>query len=406
MKTEELTLLRQELEDELTENILPFWMEHSPDHESGGFHGHITHENQVVKGAGKGAVLNARILWTFSAAYRMYKSEDYLLTARRAYSYIITHFTDKKHGGVYWELESDGSVRSSRKQIYAIAFTIYALAEFSMACGDDRPLKIAKGLFRDMEAHAVDRELNGYTDALSRDWKPLEDLRLSEKDQNESKTMNTHLHILEGYANLYRVWKDPELERALTNVLRLLLDKFVNRESLHLNLFFDDQWTKRSTLISYGHDIEASWLLHEAAEVLGDRALIGETASLAIDMARESFTGLDGDGGLFYERFPETGELDTDKHWWPQAEAMVGFYSAFQLSGEEQFEEKAVDSWRFIQKNIIDNKLGEWFWSVNREGTPQTEKEKAGFWKCPYHNGRACMEMIRRIDQTLKTKNE
>jgi mannobiose 2-epimerase len=407
MKEEQLKRFRLELENELNGNILPFWMKHAPDKEYGGFYGHINHENQVVEGAGKGAVLNARLLWTFSAAYRMYGQPDYLDMARRAHDYMIARFTDKKHGGIYWELEPDGSVRSSRKQIYAIAFTIYALAEYHMASGDDRSLKISRGLFRDVEAHAFDTKLNGYTDALSRDWKALEDVRLSEKDQNESKTMNTHLHILEGYANLYRVWKEPQLGRALNNVLRLLLDRFVDRESLHLNLFFDDNWTLRSTLISYGHDIEASWLMYEAAGVLGDRALMEETALMAIEMARENFTGLDKDGGLFYERFPETGELDTDKHWWPQAEAMVGYFNAFQLSGDEVFAARSLESWDFIQKNIIDKQLGEWYWSVNREGTPQTEKEKAGFWKCPYHNGRACMELIRRIDQTLiNLKNE
>jgi mannobiose 2-epimerase len=402
MKVEELKRFRLELEKELTGNILPFWMDYAPDEENGGFYGHINHENRVVEGAGKGAVLNARILWTFSAAYRMYRTPGYIEMARRAHDYMIAFFTDKKHGGVYWELEPDGSVRSSRKQIYAIAFTIYALAEYHMASGSDRPLKIARGLFRDIEAHALDTKQNGYTDALSREWKPLEDVRLSGKDQNENKTMNTHLHILEGYANLYRVWKDPQLERALRNVLRLLLDRFVDRESFHLNLFFNDNWDLRSTLISYGHDIEASWLMNEAAGLLGDPALTEETASLAIAMARENFTGLDGDGGLFYEKFPETGKRDTDKHWWVQAEAMVGYFNAFQLSGEEVFATRSMESWDFIQNNIIDKMQGEWYWSVNREGTPQTTKEKAGFWKCPYHNGRACMEMIRRIDHTVK----
>jgi mannobiose 2-epimerase len=398
IKKENIQNLRAELERELKENILPWWMKYTPDHKFGGFHGHVGHDNKVVEGASKGAVLNARILWTFSAAYRMYKNPVYLDTARRAYQYIITHFTDKKLGGVYWELEADGRVRSSRKQIYAIAFTIYGLAEYHMASGDDQPLKIARGLFLDTEAHALDKQKNGYTEALSRDWKPLEDFRLSEKDQNESKTMNTHLHILEAYTNLYRVWKDPSLKEALENVLRLLMDRFVNHESLHLNLFFDDNWTLKSTLVSFGHDIEAAWLMHEAAVVLENQALILETGKLAVDMARENFNGLDGDGGLFYEFFPEENRFDTNKHWWPQSEAMVGYYNAFQLSGDETFLGKAIKSWSFISERLIDREFGEWNLSVSREGVPQREKEKAGFWKCPYHNGRACMEMIQRID--------
>jgi len=299
-------------------------------------------------------------------------------------------------------LDQDGSRKETRKQIYAIAFAIYGLAEYHMASGNDQPLKIAKGLFRDVEAYALDREQNGYTDALSRDWKALDDLRLSEKDQNESKTMNTHLHILESYANLYRTWKFPALKRALENVLRLLLDRFMDRESLHLNLFFDDDWNLKSSLVSYGHDIEASWLMYEAAEVLGNKALMEETGKLAVNMARENLAGLDKDGGLFYEWFPEENRMDTDKHWWPQAEALVGYYNAFQLSGDETFLFRTLESWNFIREKLIDQEFGEWHWSVNKEGIPQREKEKAGFWKCPYHNGRACMELIRRIDNTVK----
>ena len=264
------------LDEELKENILSWWMRHAPDRELGGFHGHIDHRNQAVRGAGKGSVLNARILWTFSAAYRMYEEPAYLDNARRAYAYIISYFTDKKHGGVYWELEPDGSVRSSRKQIYAIAFTIYGMVEYHLATGEDQPLKYALGLFRDIEAHALDPLYNGYTEAMTREWEALDDLRLSEKDDNESKTMNTHLHILEAYGNLYRVWKDPELKNALENLIRLFLDKFVDRERMQLNLFFDDYWNLKSTLVSYGHDIECSWLLHEAALILGDEELVKE----------------------------------------------------------------------------------------------------------------------------------
>jgi cellobiose epimerase len=405
MNIETFPRLREELEKELKDNILSWWMKYAPDREHGGFHGHINHENQVVQGAGKGAVLNARILWTFSSAYRSYSHPEYLEIAMRAYEYITRHFTDKKFGGVYWELEPDGSVRSSRKQIYATAFTIYGLAEYHLASGEKQAIKIARGLFRDLEAQAFDRENNGYTDALSRDWKPLEDQRLSEKDQNESKTMNTHLHILEAYGNLYRVWKDPILAEAMRNLIRLFLERFVDRERHQLNLFFDDQWNLKSTLVSYGHDIECSWLLHEAAGIAGDPGLLAKTAEVAVQMARANMGGLDDDGGLQYEFFPERNEVDRDRHWWPQAEAMVGYFNAFQLSGEEEFLQKSLGSWKFIQKYMIDPELGEWYWSVDHQGKPQTGKEKAGFWKCPYHNGRACMEMIRRMDASMN-KNQ
>ena len=393
---------REELEKELKENILPWWMKYSPDRELGGFYGHIDHRNRVVHGAGKGAVLNARILWTFSAAYRIYHNPEYLETASRAYHYITTHFTDKEYGGVYWELEPDGSVRSSRKQVYAIAFTIYGLAEYHMACREDESLNIAKGLFTDLESHAFDREHNGYTEALSRRWQPLEDLRLSEKDQNESRTMNTHLHILEAYCNLYRVWKDPALAGALKNLIGLFLEHFVDSERNRLNLFFDERWNLRSTLVSYGHDIECAWLLHEAAIISGDRGLAEKTGELAVRMARANMAGLSENGGLYYEYFPETGEVDSDHHWWPQAEAMVGYFNAFELSGEHQFLERSLGSWEFIKEHLIDRELGEWYWSVDARGNPQTVKEKAGFWKCPYHSGRACMEIISRTGKEIE----
>ena len=401
MGSEVLPRFREELRKELKENILAWWMQYAPDRELGGFHGHIDHQNQVVKGAAKGSVLNARILWTYSAAYRMYKDPNYLETARRAFAYIISYFTDKKHGGVYWELEPDGSVRSSRKQIYAIAFTIYGLVEYHLACGEDHPLKIARGLFRDLEAHAFDHERNGYMEAMTRKWEALEDLRLSEKDDNESKTMNTHLHILEAYGNLYRVWKDPVLGRALENLIRLFLDKFVDRNRNQLNLFFDENWKLKSSLVSFGHDIECSWLLHEAAQLLGKAELVKETEEVAVKMARASEAGLAEDGGLHYEYFPDTMALDREKHWWPQAEAMVGYFNAWQLSDQEEFLDRAMGSWTFIKEQLIDHQLGEWFWSVDENGKPQTEKEKAGFWKCPYHNGRACMELIRRINDII-----
>ncbi len=399
MKETDLQLLRNELEAELRENILSWWMKHSPDHTSGGFYGHINHDNQVVRGAGKGAVLNTRILWTFSAAYRMFPEPEYLDMARRAYYYIIRHFTDKKYGGIYWELEADGSRKSTRKQIYAIAFAIYALSEYYLASGDDQALKAARVLFLDIETHAFDSLRNGYTDALARDWSPLEDLRLSEKDQNESKTMNTHLHILEAYTNLYRAWKDPALKDALENLIRLMPDRFINQNK-HLNLFFDDEWNLKSSLISFGHDIEATWLLYEAAEVLDEKVLLEETGKLAVEMVRELMKDRDEDGALFYEYFPEEDRYDTNKHWWPQAEAMVACYNAYQLSGDEAFLKMTHDSWIFIRDFIVDREFGEWNWATNKEGKALREIEKAGFWKCPYHNGRACMELIRRIDNT------
>jgi mannobiose 2-epimerase len=396
----EKTALREfskELETELKDNILLWWMKYTPDQEHGGFYGHVDHQNQAVKGAGKGAVLNARILWTFSAAFRAYPDQDYLLMAERAYRYILDNFLDKDFGGVFWELDEQGKILSSRKQIYAIAFTIYGLTEYHMASGDPQALDLAIACFEDIEFYAFDQKNKGYTEALNRQWEELDDLRLSEKDQNERFTMNTHLHILEAYGNLYRIWKDPALAKALENLIHLFLEKFIDTENARLRLFFDENWNSKSTWVSFGHDIECSWLLHEAAVILGNKELEDACAHMAVKMARLNFEGLDEDGGLYYEYFPDTQDLDSDKHWWPQAEAMVGYFNAFQVSGDEEFLVRSRESWTFIHNYICDWIDEEWFWSVDKEGNPQTEKEKGGFWKCPYHNGRACLELIRRI---------
>jgi len=401
MDASSLKKLRKELEQELKGNILPFWMTYAPDQKHGGFAGYISHLNHVDDRANKGIVMHARILWTFAAVYRKYRKDEFLKMATRAYDYIRDHFMDREFGGVFWELDYRGEPVSTRKQVYAIVFTIYAMAEYWLACGEEEALASSIRLFGEIEAHALDRQRNGYTEALSREWEPIADVRLSEKDANERKTMNTHLHILEAYSSLFRVWKDPRLQRALENIITLFMERFIDPGTWHLNLFFDDDWTLKSTFISFGHDIECSWLVYEAAEALGKRELMEKTGRIAVKMAVENFRGLDEDSGLIYEMFPKENRVDSDKHWWPQAEALVGYFNAYQLSGDEEFVRKALAVWEFIKDKIIDHLHGEWVWGVNREGIPDTGKEKAGFWKCPYHNSRACLELMRRIDETL-----
>ncbi len=387
--------LKSELRSELTGNILPFWINKATDHVHGGFLGHIDFDGRPQPKAVKGAILNARILWTFSAAYRVLKSEHYLEMARRAYTYFTNHFPDPEYGGVYWKLDFEGNPVETKKQVYALAFAIYGLTEYHRAVDDPAALNLARNLYRDIEQHSFDPERNGYFEAFSREWAPIDDLRLSEKDQNESKTMNTHLHILEAYTNLYRVWENDELRLKLVNLIRLFLEKFVNSES-HLNLFFDDDWNLRSDLVSYGHDIECSWLLQEAAGVTGDPQLVEHTRELAVSIAEKNLEGFDNTGGLCYEFFPGEGRVDREKHWWPQAEAIVGYYNAYQVSGREKYLHIAVSTWHFIQKYLVDVANGEWHWSVDEYGTPNTKEEKAGFWKCPYHNSRACLEILER----------
>lgn len=389
--------LRAEMQEELETNILPFWMGRMVDKVRGGFYGRIDGEGNLYAEAPKGAILNARILWTFSSAYRILKKEEYLETATRAKRYLIDCFYDTEFGGIYWELDCDGNPSDKKKQIYAIGFAIYGLSEYARATGDKEALDYAIRLFEVIEKYSFDPVRNGYLEALTRDWKPIEDMRLSDKDENEKKTMNTHLHILEPYTNLYRVWKNERLEKQLRNLIRIFLDKILDRETGHLNLFFEEDWLNKYHIYSYGHDIEASWLLHEAALVLGDAGLLKEVEEWVVRIAQAADEGLNADGSMIYENFLDRQHIDRECHWWVQAENVVGHVNLYQHFQDEKALEIAGKTWNFICEHLIDRQGGEWYWSCYEDGTVNTKDDKAGFWKCPYHNGRMCMEIIERF---------
>jgi mannobiose 2-epimerase len=389
--------LRSEVLDVLQNNILPYWEKYMQDHENGGFYGRMTGDEKLMPEAEKGAILNARILWTYSSAYRLLKSSEYWEMATRAKRYLIDNFYDKRYGGIYWSLDYKGNPLDTKKQIYALGFAIYGLSEYHRATGDREALDYAIMLFKSIEEHSFDKEKNGYLEALTREWNEIEDMRLSEKDANEKKTMNTHLHILEPYTNLYRVWKNDELRKQIKNLVEVFLDKILNKETNHLRLFFDENWNGKDHIISYGHDIEASWLIHEAALVLEDETLLKRVEAVVPQIANAAGEGLQADGGMIYEKNTETGEVDADRHWWVQAETLVGYINLYEYFNNEDALEKALQCWNFIKKHLIDSKNGEWFWSLKADGTINTIDDKAGFWKCPYHNGRMCMELLGRF---------
>ncbi|MFR8837442.1 AGE family epimerase/isomerase [Bacteroides nordii] len=392
-----ISTMKQEVQEVLTTNILPYWMNRMVDEENGGFYGRITGMEQRVPEAEKGAILNARILWTYSAAYRLLKKEEYLAMATRAKEYIIHHFYDKEFGGIYWSLDCKGTPLDTKKQIYALGFAIYGLSEYNRATGDKESLDYAVRLFESIEAHSFDAVKNGYCEALTREWDEIEDMRLSEKDANERKTMNTHLHILEPYTNLYRVWKDERLKKQLYNLILIFTDKILNRETGHLQLFFDDDWNSKYRIVSYGHDIEASWLIHEAALELGDKDLLAKVEPIVKQIAIAASEGFTSEGGMIYEKNPDTYRVDADRHWWVQAETVVGYMNLFQHFNDKGALQKAIACWDFIRKYLIDRENGEWYWSIRADGTVNREDDKAGFWKCPYHNGRMCMEVLMRL---------
>ena len=392
----QLKQLKTELSAEL-DSILKYWSEHTLDNENGGFTGQIDFNDNLIPTTEKGSVLNARILWSFSASYQVTKNEEHKKLATRAFEFLSKYFYDPEFGGLFWSINADKTPKDTKNQIYALAFAIYGLSEYYVISKDEKALEIAINLYLQIERHSYDSINGGYLEAFTREWKPIADLRLSEKDANEKKTMNTHLHIVEAYANLFKVWKDKKLQNTIIELLQTIEKHFINSETGHLRLFFNEEWIEKPDVISYGHDIEAAWLLLQCAEISGDENLITNYKKHAIKMAEVTKEGLDDDGGLWYELDPKNNELIAEKHWWVQAEALIGFYNAYQLTRNEIYLDIVLKNWDFIKNNILDTKNGEWFWGVYRDYS-LIKKDKAGFWKCPYHNSRACMELINRID--------
>ena len=423
----DIKLLRKEMQDVVESNILRFWQDKMVDREHGGFYGRIDAQEVLHKDAEKGAILNARILWTFSAAYRVLHKPEFLEMATYAKEYFIEHFIDKEYGGVYWSLDYLGNPLNTRKQFYAIGFALYGMSEYARATGDREALECALQLYSCIEEHALDHQYNGYIEAMTRDWQPIADMRLSEQDANFPKSQNTHLHIIEPYANLYRCLNEfraaescdyvpvigsvlpvnvtvPQetvnsVEASLRNIINIFTDKILNPETHHLDLFFEMDWTRGAGhLESYGHDIECSWLMHEAALVLGDRDVLDKVEPIVRIVAQASAKGLRPDGSMIHEANLDTGHVDDDLHWWVQAENVVGWFNLYQYFHDEDALDKAVRCWQYIKDQLIDYEHGEWHWSRHTDGTLNTVDDKAGFWKCPYHNSRMCLEIIERTE--------
>lgn len=385
-----------EFEAEL-KSIFDYWAKNTIDKQNGGFLGALNNENEVIENAPKGAVLNARILWSFSAGFNFSHNAQYLKLAERSFDYFKEYFLDQNAGGVFWSVDALGNPLDTKKQIYAIAFAIYGLSEYFKASRNQDALDLAIALYHDIEKHSFDHENGGYLEALTRDWQPIADLRLSDKDANEKKTMNTHLHILEAYTNLYKYWPDEQLGIKIKELLEIFDAHIIDKNTLHLKLFFDEKWISNYNIISYGHDIEASWLMLEAAEVIENEKLIHHFEKLAVEIAAAAVAGIDETGAMIYELDRDKNHRIAEKHWWVQAEAMVGFLNAYQLTKNEKFFDHFQSIWSFTKKHIIDQKNGEWFWGVNEDFSLMQGEDKAGFWKCPYHNSRACMEVINRL---------
>lgn len=385
-------VLQSEFRQELIA-IADWWLSNTVDHEQGGFYGEVTIDNVPVKNASKGIILNSRILWFFSEAARELQADKYRQAAQRAYDYIVEHFFDKEHGGVYWELDAQGNAINTKKQVYAQAFTIYALTAFYQLTQNAQVLARALACFELLEKNTIDREREGYFEAFTRDWGIIEDVRLSDKDLNFPKSQNTHLHVLEAYTTLNKIHPTPEIAAALKYNIELFDKYMIDKDTYHLRMFLDNDWKDHSPGFTYGHDIEASWLIAKALESLGDDAYTKALMPMLIRITDGTLTEGMGNNDHVIDAYDFASNMhQTDIVWWVQAEALVGFLFAYSETKEAKYLEAAETIWEFIKKFQIDKKNGEWFWLANRDNVQTNAHYKVGFWKCPYHNGRAMME--------------
>ena len=387
--------LEKEVRAELVERIIPFW-EKLKDEEHGGFYGYMDFDLTVDKTYEKGCILNSRILWFFANAYLTLKDKALLEVADHAYHFMRQYCEDKENGGVFWSVTYDGKVADSTKHTYNQAFAIYALSSYYAASGKKEALEFAQKLFKLIETTCTDSF--GYLESFTKDWKLEDNDKLSENGLLADKTMNTLLHVLEAYTELYRVAPSKEVGEALKKILNAFSEKVYNKETHRLEVFFDAKMNTISDLYSYGHDIEASWLLDRACDVLKDEEISRKTKAYTTVIAGEVYKEALDNGAMNNECFK--GVVDTTRVWWVQAEAMVGFYNCYEKTGDEKYKKITETLWEYIKEYIIDKREGsEWFWDLNKDSKPESKKPIVEPWKCPYHNGRMCMEIIRRTSK-------
>ena len=390
MKPTRTDILLAEVRSCLEQNILPYWLTLADP--KGGFQGEVLSDGTVLPDAPRGAILNARILWAFSAAYAALHKSEYLVAAMHAKEWFIQNFCDHKHGGVYWSVSSDGRRLDDKAQLYAQGFAIYGLSEFYKVTHDDQALKAAVNIFRIVEKYFHDDVNGGYIEALARDFSPLEDMSLSAHDINADKTMNSHLHILEAYANLYKVWPMPDLRERIVELLDIVGRRVMGPDG-HLQLYFRRDWSVIPGAVSYGHDIETSWLALECAMAVGDIDVVTSVRPWAKRLGIAGNEGLLADGSMRYEKLLD-GSFDDSRQWWVEAEAVVGNLWLWKYHGDDAAADRAFALWAWIRDHLLRTD-GEWQWAILPDGSPDLTQPKAGFWKCPYHNTRMCLEILK-----------
>lgn len=386
-------MMVEEIRTHLTEVIIPFWKKLRDD-EYGGYYGYMDHDLKVDERAVKGCILNSRITWFFANAYMTLKDESLLEEAKHGYEFMQKYCVDKEKGGVYWSVRYDGTPEDTTKHTYNQAFSVYALSSYYDASGDENALKTAMELFHIIENRCMDEI--GYKEAFDREFVEIENDKLSENGVIADKTMNTLLHVFEAYTELYRVSRNQEVGKRLEWILDTIAEKIYNPKLHRQEVFFDREMNSILDLHSYGHDIETAWLLRRGTDVLGEKAYEDKMLPIILDLTDQVYKHAFDGHSLANEC--EKGVVDENRIWWVQAETVVGFLNGYALAPErEEYLNAAMAEWDFIKEHVIDKRPGsEWFWDVNAQGEAVSGKPIVEPWKCPYHNGRMCLEVIRR----------
>ena len=384
-----------EIREHLKNGIIPFW-EGLKDEEFGGYYGYMDYDLKLDKKYEKGCILNSRILWFFSSVSRLAGFEKEREYADHAYQFLKEKCLDQECGGVFWSVTYDGKPLDTTKHTYNQAFAIYALSSYYDATGNEEALSIAKDLQKIIEEKCTDEF--GYLEAFNRNFQPEENDKLSENGVIAQKTMNTLLHVFEAYTELYRVAKLPEVKERLEWIMDTFAEKVYNPELHRQEVFFDEKWNSIIDLHSYGHDIETAWLMDRGVEILGEKKyedlMTPITKDLTAQIYKEAFDG----HSLANEC--DRGVVNVHRIWWVQAETVVGFLNGYKMNPDKpEYLEAAKSEWNFIKEHVIDKRSGsEWFWEVDPEGKPYPDRPIVEPWKCPYHNGRMCFEVIRRSE--------
>ena len=386
--------MKEEVKDHLVSAIIPFWKSLRDD-EFGGYYGYMDYDLKLNKKAEKGCILNSRITWFFSNAYTLLKDPSLLDEADHGYEFLKNHCIDSENGGIFWSMNYDGTPLDTTKHTYNQAFCIYALSSYYEASGKREALDLAFQLFHMIEEKCTDDQ--GYLEAFTKDFKPESNEKLSENGVLAEKTMNTLLHVLEAYTELYRVSKDKEVEERLKWIMDTFAEKVYNSELERQEVFFDKNYNSIIDLHSYGHDIETAWLMDRTVDVLGDETYRQKMTPITKALTKKIYEVAFDGHSLSNEC--DKGVVDTNRVWWVQAETVVGFLNGYEKDPSKvEYKEAAEAEWQFIKDHVIDPRNGsEWFWLVRQDGSPVEGEPIVEPWKCPYHNGRMCMEVIRRL---------